>query len=65
MGMKGDKIPQLAIYDPSGCTVGVFAFDSKDGFMLLQWMQTITDPDAKTMEKEWDSSVALFIPLKP
>lgn len=64
MCVQGDEIPELTIYNPSCCTICIFALDTKDSLLLFSRMITVTDTDSQSMKKNWNSPASFLISLQ-
>lgn len=65
MSMQGDEVSELAINDPSGSAVGVFAFDTKNGLVCVQGMKAIADTNTEAVKQDGDATVVLVVSLEP
>lgn len=65
MGVQRQEFPELPVNDPPGRTVGIFALDPKDGLVAIEWVQTIADADAKSVEKNGYPTVTFLVSLEP
>jgi len=65
MCMKRDEVPQLAIHNPSGGSVGILALDPEHTSGLVEGMKTVGDANPQTMEEDWDAPVTLLVTFKP
>ena len=65
MIVKGDKVFELTVNDPTSCTIGILALNTEDGFMPLRRMYAIADANAQTMEENRNSAMTFLVAFKP
>lgn len=63
--MQRQEFPELPVDNPPDCPVGVLALDPEDGFVAIEGVQAVTDPDPEPMEKNGHTTVAFLVPFKP
>ena len=65
VSVKRKEIAEFAINDPTSSTVCVFALNAEDRFVIVHWVQAVTNANAQAMKKGGDASLALLVPFKP
>jgi hypothetical protein len=65
MGVQRQEFPELSINNPPNRPIGILALDPKDGFVAVERMQTVANPDPESMQKNWHTTVAFLVPFEP
>ena len=65
MRVQRQEFSELPVNNPPNGSVGILALDPEDGFVAIERMQTIADPDSKPMQKNGHTTVAFLVPFEP
>ena len=65
MGVQRHEFPELPIDNPPCRTVRILALNPKDGRVTIERVQTVTDPDPKSVQKNWYTTVSFLVPFEP
>ena len=65
MSVQGQEFAQLAIHNPPHRAIRVLALDAEDGFVAMQRMETVRDPNTQTVEECRHSPMSFLIPFDP
>ena len=55
----------MSVNDPACRAVRVLTFDSKHGFVAVQRVQAVADPDSQPVQQNGDAAMVFLIALEP
>ena len=65
MCVQRQEFPELSVDNPSNRPIRVLAFDPEDGFVAIERVQAVADPDPESMEKNGYTAMTFLVPFEP
>jgi len=65
MGVQRHEFVELPVDNPPSRTVCIFALDPEDGFVAIERVQAVADPDTKSVQEDGYTAVTFLVPFEP